>query len=58
VGVLPRRAAAARARPRDDLAAGLEDPDAGVIRLDPWRLKAAAAAALASGEPAHVWHAG
>jgi hypothetical protein len=36
-------------------AAGLEDPDAGVIRLDPWRLRAAAAATLASGEPARVW---
>jgi hypothetical protein len=35
--------------------AGLGDPDAGVIRLDPWRLRAAAAATLARGEPAHVW---
>jgi hypothetical protein len=35
--------------------AGLEDPAAGVIRLEPWRLKAAAAATLAAGEPAHVW---
>jgi hypothetical protein len=35
--------------------AGLEDPAAGVILLEPWRLKAAAAARLAAGEPAHVW---
>ena len=35
--------------------AGLEDPEAGVIRLDPWRLKAAAAATLATGAPADVW---
>jgi hypothetical protein len=26
-----------------------------VIRLDPWRLKVAGAAALAAGEPARVW---
>ena len=34
---------------------GLEDPDAGVLRLEPWRLRAAAAATLAAGEPAQVW---
>jgi hypothetical protein len=28
---------------------------AGVLRLDPWRLRAAAAATLATGAPAHVW---
>jgi hypothetical protein len=36
---------------------GLEDPDAGVIRLDPWRLKAADAATLAAGGAAQIWRA-
>jgi hypothetical protein len=36
---------------------GLEDPDAGVIRLDPWRLRAADAATLSAGHPALVWRA-
>jgi hypothetical protein len=34
---------------------GPDDPDAGVIRLDPWRLKVADAATLAAGEPAQAW---
>jgi hypothetical protein len=34
---------------------GPDDPDAGVIRLDPWRLKVADAATLAAGGPAQVW---
>jgi hypothetical protein len=34
---------------------GPEDPDAGVIRLDPWRLKAADAATLAAGKPPLAW---
>ena len=37
--------------------AGPADPDAGVLRLDPWRLRAARASALAAGEPAWVWRA-
>jgi hypothetical protein len=35
--------------------AGPASPDAGVLRLDPWRLRAATAARLAAGEPAAVW---
>ena len=34
---------------------GSEDPQAGVIRLDPWRLKVADAATLASGGAPHTW---
>ena len=34
---------------------GPEDPDAAVIRLDPWRLKVADAATLAAGGEARVW---
>jgi hypothetical protein len=34
---------------------GPEDPDAGVIRLDPWRLKVADAATLAAGGEAQIW---
>jgi hypothetical protein len=37
--------------------AGPADPDAGVLRLDPWRLRVARASALAAGEPARVWRA-
>jgi hypothetical protein len=35
--------------------AGPDDPGAAVIRLDPWRLKAADAATLAAGGEAAVW---
>jgi hypothetical protein len=35
--------------------AGPADPDAGVVRLDPWRLRVARAAALAAGEPPRSW---
>ena len=55
MGALPRRPAAARPRPGDDLAGRPEDPGAAVIRLDPWRLKAADAATLAAGGEARVW---
>jgi hypothetical protein len=34
---------------------GPDDPGAAVIRLDPWRLKAADAATLAAGGPALTW---
>ena len=34
---------------------GPGDPDAGVIRLDPWRLKVADAATLGGGGAARVW---
>jgi hypothetical protein len=34
---------------------GPDSPDAAVLRLDPWRLRAAAAATLARGESAAVW---
>jgi hypothetical protein len=34
---------------------GPDSPDAGVLRLDPWRLRAARAADLARGEPAAAW---
>ena len=34
---------------------GPEDPQAGVIRLDPWRLKVADAATLAAGGAAQTW---
>jgi hypothetical protein len=36
---------------------GPDDPGAAVIRLDPWRLKAADAATLAAGGAAAVWRA-
>jgi hypothetical protein len=35
--------------------AGLADPHAGVLRLDPWRLRAAGAATLAAGGAANSW---
>ena len=49
-----------RGRPRSRLVhpiwpGGPDDPDAAVIRLDPWRLKAADAATLAAGGTPHVW---
>ena len=34
---------------------GPSDPDAGVIRLDPWRLKAADAATLAGNGSPRTW---
>ena len=34
---------------------GPEDPDAGVIRLDPWRLKVADAATLTAGGQPQTW---
>ena len=36
---------------------GPEDPGAAVIRLDPWRLRAAGAQTLAAGGEAEVWRA-
>jgi hypothetical protein len=37
--------------------AGPADPGAGVLRLDPWRLRVARASALAAGEPPRSWRA-
>jgi hypothetical protein len=36
---------------------GPEADDFAILRLDPWRLRVATAAQLATGEPAAVWHA-
>ena len=55
VGGLQARSAARRLRPRHDLARRPSDPGAAVIRLDPWRLKAADAATLAAGGEPQVW---
>ena len=54
--VFRRRRAARRLRPRDDLAATARaTPTPAVIRLDPWRLKAADAATLAAGGDRALW---
>ena len=34
---------------------GPSTPDAGVLRLDPWRLRAATAGAIAAGSPVPAW---